>query len=504
MAKQSISFNLPCNIEAEKAVLGAMLVDKSIFYEMIGRLTADCFYPDGSPNQLVYNAMRRVDERKIECDVQTLTAELINSKELDLVGGPEYLLELSESPISFSNIEQYVRIVLDQKLLRNYLNAIMDVVSKYKKEKIGDISEFVASAEEELREISKERRVGDFKKIGDIVGGVKAAIETQKNDDGLIGLTSGYETIDKYTLGFRKQDLIIIAARPSVGKTALAINMALNGAKSKDAPSAIFSLEMSADLLIKRLIGATGEIDLTRLQQGALYESERSKLNKAVNELSRIKLFIDDTPNCKLNDIISKSRKLKKDHPDLGIIVIDYIGLIDVGENEKKKQKPRQEEVAYISKSLKQLARELDIPIIVLCQLGRGAEAREDKRPLLVDLRESGQIEQDADIVMLLSREKIEKTAKNFGNKKFANLKDDEKLKAEKERQLKVLFDRFNLGESVDSIVVNIAKNRNGKTGELFLHFFKNYGSFVPPSKEFIDQMKRIESLTVDSLNKSE
>ena len=501
MAKQKISFDLPSNIDAEKAVLGAMIVDTSILYRFLARLSEDCFYPDNSPNQLVFKAMKRLDDAKIPCDVQTITDELIRSKELELIGGPEYLLELSETPIALTNIEEYLRIVLDHKLLRNYLVALKNVIVSYQTEKINDISEFVAEAERTLNDISEERRVGDFRRVEEIAKEVKGLIEEQRNEGGLIGLTSGYESIDRITLGFRKQDLIIVAARPSIGKTSLAVNMAFNGAISKGVPAAIFSLEMSADMLVKRLIAARGDIPLTNIMLGTLQPSDKSNLNRAVNELSNVKLYIDDTPNCKLADIIAKSRKLKTECPNLGIIVIDYIGLIGLGEKEKSSSRARQEEVAYISKSLKQLAREIDTPIMVLCQLSRNADNREDKKPQLNDLRESGQIEQDADVVMLLSRENLTKSVKRFGNKKMADIKDDEKLQAEKERQQKELFERFRLGENVDSIVVNIAKNRNGRTDDVFLHFFKNFNKFVQPTKEFIDQLKKINELTLDQIN---
>ena len=501
MAKQKLSFDLPSNIDAEKAVLGAMIVDKTTLFESLGKLTEDCFYPDNSPNQLVYKAIKRIDEQKIPCDVQTITQELINHKELELVGGPEYLLELTESAISLANTEEYLRIVNDEKLLRNYLMTLADVINSYQKEKISDISEFIADAERSLRTVSEERRVAEFKQIKDLASEVKQTIDQQRNDNGLIGLPSGYDGIDRLTLGFREQDLIILAARPSVGKTALAVNMAFNGAKAKGVPAAIFSLEMSADLLVKRLLAARGEINLTNLQLGNLQPSEKSKLNDAINQLSSVKIFIDDTPNCKLADIISKSRKLKSEYGDLGVIVIDYIGLIDLGEKEKKNSRARQEEVAYISKSLKQLAREINTPIIVLCQLSRAADSREDKKPILSDLRESGQIEQDADVVMLLSREDVSKSIKHFGNKKVANLKDDEKLMMEKQRRQEELFKRFNLGENVENIIVNVAKNRNGQTKEITLHFFKNYGEFIQPTKEFMEQMRKISELTIEKMN---
>ena len=321
-------------------------------------------------------------------------------------------------------------------------------------------------------------------------------IETPKEikTDGVNGLTTGFDSINKITQGFHAGDMIIVAARPSVGKTALALNFAYRAANRTNKPVAIFSLEMPAEQLVTRLVGTESSVSLSKITTGNLVGVDRAKVANAIYKIGSLPIYIDDSPNGKLMDIIAKSRKLQANEPDLGMIIIDYLGLVTTGSSSKGADS-RQEEVRKTSLALKALARELQVPIIVVSQLSRDVEKRgENKRPILSDLRDSGSIEQDADVVMLLYREDYYKNSKapnnNAGNKKMGNLSGSERFEMVKEQKEKITGEP--MGGDVSYVEVNVAKNRNGQTGNAYLFFYKSFGRFDEPSEEWLKQMREI------------
>ena len=317
----------------------------------------------------------------------------------------------------------------------------------------------------------------------------------------MVGIPSGYPKLDAITQGFQKGGMYIVAARPNVGKTALALNFAFNAAKDYKVPVAIFSLEMDAELLIKRLIGVSSNVSLTNISSGNIFGSDKMKVSKAIKEISDCEIYIDDSSNLKLMDIVAKSRKLQTSVPNLGMIIIDYLGLVQTAQNGKNPDS-RQEEVRKISLALKGLARELKIPVLVVSQLSRDVEKRgENKRPILSDLRDSGSIEQDADVVMLLYREDYYKNSRapgdnKGGNKKLSNLSGSERFEMVKEQKERITGEP--MGGDVSYVEVNVAKNRNGQTGNAYLFFYKSFGRFDEPSEEWLKQMREINENAAD------
>jgi len=480
--------SLPNNVNAEKAVLGAMLISPEALSDSLGSLTEEEFYFGNRPNQIVFRAIKNVQDRRIPVDVQTVTEELLNLKELDSIGGVNYLLELTQTAISFSNLEYYIKIIKDQAVLRNLLLTMTDIASKYNEEELDDPSDFVAIAEARIAKVAENRRISTFLSSKEIAKRVEEDMRTQAKsaEDGVTGITTGYRKLNLLTHGFQRGEMIILAARPSVGKTALAINIAFNASRKADRPVAIFSLEMPAEALIKRLVATVSCVNLDLIQTGYLTGKDRLAIGEALKTVGDTKMYIDDTPGIKLLDIIAKARKLKTANPDLGLIVVDYIGLITTG---NKKVESRQVEVSEISRELKELARELKVPILVVSQLSREVDKREGKRPMLSDLRESGSIEQDADQVMLMFRKDYyESTGAQMGSKR--------KSPEEEKKAAAAAFEERELNKKADAdaslVEVIIAKNRNGKTGTVPLLFFKGYGRFDTPSEEYEAQLAKI------------
>ena len=309
-------------------------------------------------------------------------------------------------------------------------------------------------------------------------------------EDEVTGLNTGFEGLNKKTQGFQRGNLIIVAARPAVGKTALALNLGYRVAARSKIPVGIFSLEMSSELLVRRLLASESLVPLQNLATGRLTGDQRLKLSDAVKRVSAAPIFIDDTPGNKLMDIIAKSRKLQAQHPDLGLIIVDYLGLVET--SGKGSNDSRQEEVRKISLALKQLALELKIPIIALSQLSRLVE-REKRKPQLSDLRDSGSIEQDADIVMLMHREDYNKESKQQNpesNKKYKDLTDEEKKNLSYGVKQQMIAETMSNDASYVEVIV--AKNRNGQVGTVPMFFYKNIGRFDDPPKEWEQQMKEI------------
>ena len=498
MARAKAPRELPYNEQAEQAVLGSALLSRECLYTVFSSLNEDDFYL--GKHQLIYRAIRNLFDKETAVDVLTVTEELMNMKELESIGGVEYLQQCSDAMVALSSIEYYVNIVNDQAVLRRLIQSCRDIDYKFLNDEITDVNDFILDSEAVLKTATERRRISEFKKAQEVADAVKLNIETPKEvkTDGVNGLTTGFDSINKITQGFHAGDMIVVAARPSVGKTALALNFAYRAANRTNKPVAIFSLEMPAEQLVTRLIGTESSVSLSKITTGNLMGVDRAKVANAIYKIGNLPIFIDDSPNGKLMDIIAKSRKLQASNPDLGLIIIDYLGLVSSGN--ARSNDSRQEEVRKASLALKALARELRVPVIVVSQLSRSVEQRgENKRPILSDLRDSGSIEQDADVVMLLYREDYYKDSKNpnnAGEKKLKNLTGSERFEMVKEQKERITGESM-VGD-VSFVEVNIAKNRNGQTGKSYLFFYKSFGRFDEPSEEWLKQMREINQDSID------
>ncbi|MDQ1911158.1 replicative DNA helicase [Paenibacillus sp. GD4] len=428
----------PQNLEAEQAVLGAILLDGDALVTAMERINSDDFYRGA--HQLIYEAMIEIAEANEPVDLVTLTARLQDKKQLEEVGGIKYLSELANAVPTAANVDYYAQIVEEKSLLRRLIRTATQIVSNgYASE--DEVGMLLSDAEHRIMEISQRRSGSGFIAIRDVLMEVFDKVEFLYNQKGsTTGIKSGFTDLDKMTSGFQRSDLIIVAARPSVGKTAFALNIAQNiGVREKETV-AIFSLEMGAAQLVQRMICAEANVDAGRMRTGFLEPDDWEKLTMAIGSLSEANIYIDDSPSVTVADIRAKCRRLKKEK-GLGMILIDYLQLI----HGRGKGDNRQQEVSEISRTLKQIARELDVPVIALSQLSRGVEQRQDKRPMMSDLRESGSIEQDADIVAFLYR-------------------DD-------------YYDKESEKKNIIEII--IAKQRNGPVGTVELAFLKNFNKFV-------------------------
>ncbi|MCG7335123.1 replicative DNA helicase [Sporosarcina sp. ACRSM] len=429
----------PHNNEAEQSVIGAIFLEPQALITAAELLIPEDFYRIA--HQKIFDTMISLSDKGQAIDVVTVTEELSAKKELEDVGGISYLTELANAVPTAANIAFYARIVEEKALLRRLIRVATSIVEDgYARE--DEVEALLSEAEKKMMEVSNRKNAGDFRHIKDVLVETYDNIEllhTRKGD--ITGIPTGFRDLDKMTAGFQRNDLIILAARPSVGKTAFALNVAQNVATKTDENVAIFSLEMGADQLVMRMLCAEGNIDAQVLRTGALEAEDWRKLTMAMGSLSNAGIFIDDSSGIRVNEIRSKCRRLQQEH-GLGMIIIDYLQLISgsgrAGEN-------RQQEVSEISRSLKGLARELKVPVIALSQLSRGVEQRQDKRPMMSDLRESGSIEQDADIVSFLYREDY--------------------------------YDKETENQNIIEII--IAKQRNGPTGTVSLAFAKEYNKFV-------------------------
>ncbi|PNP94383.1 replicative DNA helicase [Listeria newyorkensis] len=430
----------PQNIEAEQAVLGAVFLQPEALITASEILMPDDFYRQA--HQHIFQAMLELSDQGKAVDVVTIYEALASTGKIEDVGGLPYLTELSGAVPTAANLEYYAHIVEDKALLRRLIRTATQIATdSYARE--DEVETLMDEAEKNILEVSSRKNVGAFKNIKDVLVKTYDDIEILHNRKGdITGIPSGFSALDHMTAGFQRNDLIIVAARPSVGKTAFALNIAQNVATKTDENVAIFSLEMGAEQLVMRMLCAEGNINAQNLRTGSLTADDWQKLTIAMGTLSNSGIYIDDSPGVRVNEIRSKCRRLQQE-AGLGMIVIDYLQLIsgsgrNGGEN-------RQQEVSEISRSLKALARELKIPVIALSQLSRSVESRQDKRPMMSDIRESGSIEQDADIVAFLYR-------------------DD-------------YYDHES--ENDGTIEIIIAKQRNGPVGTVQLAFVKEYNKFV-------------------------
>ena len=487
--------DLPFNLEAEKAVLGAALLQTDALYNVISSLEEDDFYT--LKHQRIYAAIKTLLEEKKNVDIVTISEFLLNSKELDDIGGVAYLQEILESPITFANLKFYIDIVRDQAVLRKMITTIRDIDNKFKNEDIKNPNDFILNAEESFKESIGRRRVSTFIDMSEAMEKVQLQINQNKDMapdiETLTGVTTGYSKLNALTQGFQKGEVTIVAGRPGMGKTALALNLAYNAAFLSNVPVAIFSLEMSSDLLVKRIIASVSKVSLKNINTCRFFGNQRPKVSAAMNEIAGLPIYIDESPGIKLMDIVAKTRKLQATHKDLGLVVIDYLGLIQASSG-KTNPDSRQEEVRKISLAIKNMARELKVPVVLLSQLSRDVEKRDNRRPMISDLRDSGSNEQDADVIFLIYREDYysEQKKKSAGDKKPGQMTASDKFEVLKNQKKELLADATLGGASY--VEVHVAKNRNGATGSVPLFFYKEWGKFEQPSQSWIDEMERLNN----------
>lgn len=394
---------LPNNIDAEKALIGSMFWSKASLQKGCEEVETDFFYLDS--NAKIFETIQELYSRHDPVDVNTVTTELVAKNLLNQVGGVEYLSEIINSVATGANIEYYINSVAEKYTLRRLIEAATKI-EKHANESEPDVSALVELAEKEIFNVGKTRRTSEFRKIQDVLVKTQEDIELLvKNKGKVTGLTYGLRDLDNITEGMHPSQLIIIAARPAVGKTAFALNIATSAAKATKKNIAIFSLEMPAEQLVLRMISSLGQVDNKKLQTGRLESEDYRRLNEAMSQLADTNIYFHDGTATTASEIQAKCRRLSTQGEGLGLVVIDYLQLID---SSGKYQGARQQEISEISRKLKTMALDLNVPVIALSQLSRSVEKREDKKPVLSDLRESGAIEQDADIVAALHAPDVE------------------------------------------------------------------------------------------------
>ena len=390
----------PQNIEAEQAVIGGMLIEKEAISKVAEFLKADDFYREA--HRLIFEAMLELFNKNEAVDLVTVTEVLRKNDKLEAVGGIAYITSLANSVPTAANINYHGKIVEEKALLRGLINSATHIASMGY-EDTEAVADIIDKAEKMILEVSERKMSGDFVPIKSIIFDAFGKIEQlYASKGGITGLATGFKDLDKITSGLQPSDLILVAARPSMGKTAFTLNIASHVAIREKKAVAFFSLEMSKEQLVQRMLCSEATIDSQRLRIGELEERDWTKLISAADRLSSAPIYIDDTPGITVMEMRSKARRLKIEH-DLQLIIIDYLQLMQGSSN--KGGDNRQQEISEISRSLKALARELNVPVIALSQLSRSVESRQIKKPMLSDLRESGSLEQDADIVSFLYRE---------------------------------------------------------------------------------------------------
>lgn len=435
---------LPNDLEAEMSVLGVAFLSKDSLEIINDEVTEDMFYSD--KNRAIFNAIISLYKENNPIDLTTVKAELDKKKALNEVGGISYLMEVIDSVVTSANLSFYIKILKDHAVRRNLINTATDIVTNAYNDE--NISGLLDDAERNILNVVRVRQTSEFVPIHEVLRRAQERLEElAKNKSDITGIRTGFYDLDKATAGLHGGELIILAARPGMGKTAFALNIATNAAFSTDKAIAIFNLEMSAEMLVNRMIASVGGIDSYKLSTGKLEHNDWKRYNEAMSKLANTNIFIEDNASITAPEIKAKCRRLASQPKGLGLVVIDYLQLVTTGSN---RIESRQVEVSEISRSLKTMALELDVPVIALAQLSRSVDKRENKEPALVDLRESGSLEQDADLVLFLNR------------------KDYYEAKTEKK-------------ETIVPIDVIIAKHRKGSTGlyrllfELNMSNFKNY-----------------------------
>ena len=449
---QNFSSNeeLPYSVEAERAVLGGIMLKNDAWDLVAGLVLQEDFYQ--TEHQLIFKTIKDLQDLGKPIDLITVQDTLEGNgdlPELVKLGGKDYLTQLAQETPSVANIESYAEIIKQRSNLRKLITAV-DQISKTARESDSSSSDQVIdNAEERILSLRDDfKRSAGPKLIRDLLGPVYSFIqEANESGDSLIGVSTGFSEIDEITLGFQRSDLIVIAGRPSMGKTALALNIAENVARQTDRTVLIFSMEMSAEQVVRRFISSIANIDLQRLMRGQLQDNDWEGIDKALSVLSNKKILLDDTPALSPTELRARSRRVKRENKDLAMIVVDYIGLMQI----PGKSENRVTEISEISRSLKALAKELDVPVVAISQLNRAVESRPNKRPILSDLRDSGAIEQDADVIAFLYRHEY--------------------------------YDRSDL-ENKGKAEINIAKQRNGPTRTTSLAFRDSVARFENLAKD--------------------
>ena len=440
--------NIPNSIEAEKAVLGSAFLSKVALQKICDELTPDSFYSDA--NAKIFETISEINGKSIPLDITILANKLSEKKILTQVGNIEYLSEIIDSVPSASNVEYYINIVKEKMIGRKIIETATEIANDAYTSN-DSIYDVLDSAEMKMLRIGNMRKTTEFQSIKDVAYREQANLEklAEQGSD-ITGLATGFNDFDKLTAGLQPNQFIIIAARPAMGKTAFALNLATYAAMHNEKSVAVFNLEMSAEQLANRILQSLGQISGIKMRTGRLEHNDWKRLNEAISRLSDTNLFLDDTPGITIGEIRSKCRRLANSDKGLGLVVIDYLQLIT---GPSKTIGNRQQEVSEISRSLKTMALELGVPVIALAQLSRAVEQREDKRPIMSDLRESGSIEQDADIVSFLYRD-------DYYNKEAR--RDD--------------------NSSITEFI--IGKNRSGPTTTIELLFRKDTSTFVNFKRE--------------------
>ena len=434
---------MPHNIEAEQSVLGAMFLSKYALQKSIENLSPEVFYKEAHAK--IFNVMTSLSEAGSAIDITTVIAELDKRKELKQVGDVEYLSEIVNIVPSAANVDEYIKIVEEKAILRKLIETATEITTSGYSSK-DDISTILDTAEKKILNVVKTRKGTEFRTIQDVLFKTQADLEKLSQTRGEVtGIPTGFYDLDKVTAGLHPNELIIIAARPAMGKTAFALNLATNMAVNAKKTVALFNLEMGAEQLATRMLSSVGQVEGHKLRSGKLEHNDWKRINEAISRLADTKIYIDDTPGMTIAEIRAKCRRLSSSEDGLDVVLIDYLQLISGG---PKYAGNRQQEIAEISRSLKTLAMELEIPVIALAQLSRSVEGRDDKRPILSDLRESGSIEQDADIVAFLYRD-------DYYNKESA------------------------IDENTSKSEFIIGKHRSGPTTTIDLIFRRNTSTFV-------------------------
>ena len=442
----------PQSVQAEQALLGGLMLDKSAWDRVADRVTESDFYrPD---HRLIFGAIRSLSERNQPCDAVTLSEYLESHGDLDTAGGLGYLGSLVKDTPSAANVADYAQIIRERALLRGLIQAGNEIAASAHHSEGKAIHELVDEAERKVFEIAEQgqRRGSGFVQLREVLGETLDQIdERHRNQNAVTGLATGFTRFDEMTAGLQKGDLIIIAGRPSMGKTTLALNIAENAAMdpTKKLSTAVFSMEMGTEQLAMRMISSLGRVNQAHLRNGRFSDEDWPRITGAFQQMQDAKMFIDDTPAMSPTEIRARARRLKRQH-GLDLIVIDYLQLMQVAGNTEN----RATEISEISRSLKALARELEVPVIALSQLNRSVEQRPDKKPIMSDLRESGAIEQDADVIVFIYRDEV--------------------------------YDKDS--PRVGMADINVAKQRNGPTGEFALTFlgqFTKFENYVPEMDAF-------------------
>lgn len=450
---------MPHNIDAEKAVLGSMILSKYAMQRGIESLSEELFYLDA--HKKIFVALTELANNNHAVDITTLTDVLINKNWLKQVGDIEYITELFNAVPTAYNVDEYINIVNEKAIRRRLIEAGTSIVdSAYQID--DELTDTLDGAEKKILSVVKTRQGTEFKSIQDVVLKAQSDLEKLSQSKGEVtGLATNFTEIDKVTSGLHANELIIIAARPAMGKTAFALNLATNMAVTNKKTVALFNLEMGAEQLVNRMFSSLGQIEGNKLKSGYLEHNDWKRVDEAVSLLAKSNMYIDDTPGITIGEIRAKCRRLASSEKGLDIVIIDYLQLIS---GSAKYAGNRQQEIAEISRSLKTLAMELKIPIIALAQLSRDVEKRQgDKRPILSDLRESGSIEQDADIVSFLYRD-------DYYNKPGTIEEDDT---GEKNISMSGLDSETSISEFI------IAKHRNGPTCTIKLLFKRDTSTFI-------------------------